>query len=234
MIHLLKGKDVGFGDDFIFKKRKTLNYVKSAHMQGSDSLDKNPDSFIHFDHKVAKELFVNYADKYLKDVFFDLAPVISIPIYQQHKSLDYIYERGFNRSTTNAEVESAANSHNINLFKHPSTYSTGVILKSKFDYEAEDSDVCTITAHSFSGTERIAYVPVMGGDGHMHNVPVHWIEYNPISKDTPFVVRDTKGDKSTYASDYAAGKYNGVIDKFGNSSAILFKKRLLSFVAKTK
>ena len=234
MIKLLRGKDVGFGDDFIYKKRKTLNYIKSGHMQGSDSLDKNPDSFIHFDHKVAKELFINYADKYLKDVFFDLAPVISIPIYQQHKSLDYIYERGFNRKTTNAEVESAANSHNINLFKHPATRSEGVILKSKFEYEADDCDICTISAYSFSGTDRVAYVPTMGGDGHMHNVPVHWIEYNPIVKDTPFVVNDTNGDKSDYFKNYAEGKFNPIIEKYGNSSAILFKKRLLSFIPKTK
>ncbi len=234
MIKLLKGKDVGFGDDFIFKKRKTLNYIKSGHMQGSDSLDKNPDSFIHFDHKVAKKLFIDYADKYLKDVYFDLAPVISIPIYQQHKSLDYIYGKSFSRKTTNAEVESAANSHDINLFKHPATYSQGVILKSTFEKEEENSDVCTITAYSFSGTERIAYVPTMGGDGHMHNVPVHWIEYNPISKTTPFVVSDTQGDKSQYNDDCSNGKYNGLINRFGNSSAILFKKRLMSFIPKNK
>ena len=234
MISLLRGKDVGFGDDFIFKKRKELNYIKTGHMQGSDSLDKNPNAFIHFDYKVAKELFINYCDKYLKDVFFDLAPVISIPIYQQHKSLDYIYEKGFNRSVTDAEIESAANSHDINLFKHPATYSTGVILKNQFDFESEDSDVCTIQAYSFSGTDRVAYVPVLGGDGHMHNVPVHWIEYNPIRKDTPFVVRDTKGDKSEYEQGNSEGKFNNTINRFGNSSAILFKKRLMSFVPKNK
>ena len=203
-------------------------------MQGSDSLDKNPDSFVHFDHKVAKEMFVNYADKYLKDVFFDLAPLISIPLYQQHKTLDYIYERGFNRHTTNAEVESAANSHNINLFKHPATRSAGVILKSRFEQEYKDYDVCTIDAYSFEGIDRIAYVPVMGGDGHMHNVPVHWIEYRPIKASTPFVVSDTNNDKTTYYNDYNNGKFNEAINKFGNSSAILFKKRLMSFVAKNK
>ena len=234
MINLLRGKDVGFGDDFIFKKRKKLNYIKSAHMQGSDSLDKNPDDFIHFDHKVAKERFINYADKFLKDVYFDLAPVISIPLYQQHKDLDYIHGRGFNRKTTNAEVESAANSHDISLFRHPSTRSTGVILKSIFDHNDGDSDVYTIRAHSFAGEDRVAYVPVMGGDGHMHNVPVHWIEYSPIHKDTAFVVRDTQESKSEYGNDYASGKFNDTINKYGNSSAILFKKRLMSFVSKNK
>lgn len=234
MVSLLKGKDVGFGDDFIFKKRKTLNYIKSGHMQGSDSLDKNPDSFIHFDYKVARELFLNYADKYLKDVYFDLAPLISIPIYQQHKDLDYIYGRGFNRSTTNSEVESAANSHNINLFKHPDTRSTGVILKSTFSAHEGESDVCNIRAYSFSGTDRIAYIPVMAGNGKMYDVPVPWIEYNPIYKDTSFVVTDTQDDKAKYQEDTAAGRFNGVINKFGNSSAILFKKRLMSFIPSKK
>ena len=74
----------------------------------------------------------------------------------------------------------------------------------------------------------------MGGDGHLHNVPVPWIEYNPIVKSTPFIVSDTEGDKGQYYEDYAAGKYNPLINKFGNSSAILFKKRLLSFVPKNK
>ena len=234
IINLVKDKTDGFGDDFIFKKRKTLNYIKTGHMQVSDSLDKNPDSFIHFDHKVAKELFVNYADKYLKDVFFDLAPLISVPIYQQHKDLNYIYEKGFNRKTTNSEVESAANSHGFGLFKHPNTRSEGVILKSKFDYSTEDSDVCTISAHSFSGTDKVAYVPTMGGDGRMHNVPVNWIEYNPIVKETPFVIRDTHEGKVEYNADMQSGKFNNLINKFGNSSAILFKKRLMSFIPKNK
>ena len=235
MIHLIKEKEVGFGDDFIFKKRKALNYIKTGHMQGSDSLDKNPDTFIHFDHKVAKKLFVDYCDKYLRDVFFDLAPLISIPLYQQYKSQEYIYQKGFNsRKTTNAEVESAANSHNMNFFRPEGTRSAGVILKSRYDHSAEDSDVCSINAYSFSGTDRIEYVPTLGGDGNYHNVPVHWIEYNPISKSTPFVITDTESNKQDYADKMANGGYNNLINRFGNSSAILFKKRLMSFVPKNK
>ena len=53
-------------------------------------------------------------------------------------------------------------------------------------------------------------------------------------KDTPFVIRDTEEDKVSYYQDYNSGKFNNTINKFGNSSAILFKKRLMSFVAKNK
>ena len=234
MIALLKAKDVGFGDDFIFKKDHMLNYVKSSHMQSSDVLDKNPDDFVHFDHKVAKELFVDYCDRYLKDVYFDLAPIISIPVYQQHKDINYIYNRKDEGNVTQAEAEAAANSHNVGLFKHPATRSLGVILKSRFQRKEGDMDITNVTAYSFEGIDRVAYVPVMGGDGLMHNVPVHWIEYLPISKTTPFVVTDTNQDKSGYRELYQSGKFNDSINKFGNSSAILYKKRMMSFVPKNK
>ena len=235
MIKLLRDdNNVAFGDDFIFKKRKVLNYIKSQHMQGSDSLDRDPESLFHFDWKVAKEMFVNYCDKYLKDVFFDLAPLISIPLYQQHKTTEYIYDEKFKfaHNVTQAEVESAANSHPISLFKHPATRSLGVILKGDYRFTNKDNDVCEITAHSFSGTDRIAYVPTLGGDGKMHNVPVHWVEYNPISRVTPFVVSDTKKNKMEYESALNAGEFNQMLNTFARSSDILYKKRIFSFVTK--
>ena len=233
LISLLKGKDVGFGDDFIFQKEKTLNYVKSAHMQGSDSLNRSPESFEHFDYKVAKENFLEYSDKYLKDVYFDLAPLISVPLYQQHKSLDYIYERGFNRVTTNAEVESAANSFSSKIFAHPATRSAGVILKSIFRKKVGDNaDEVDISAHSFEGIDRVTFVPTLGGDGKMHNVPVKWIEYKPISQVTPFVVMDTNENKEEFSKEYNDGKFDKFIDNYGHSSAILYKKRLMSFIRK--
>ena len=234
MINLLKGKDVGFGDDFIFKKRKVLNYIKSEHQQYSDSLDRDPETLKHFDHKEAKKIFVDYCDKYLKDVFFDLAPLISIPLYQQYKTIEYIYENKFNHNVTQAEAEAAANSHNIKFFMHPATRSAGVILKSRFMKKEENSDVCEITAHSFQGFDRVEYVPTMGGDGKMHMVPVPWIEYDPISKVTPIVVQDTKQDKPTFDQNYGNGGFNELLKKFESTGDIIYKKRIFSFIMKDK
>lgn len=234
MLALLKGKEVGFGDDFIFKKKKKLNYIKSQHQQNSDSLDKDPETLKHFDWKEAKAIFVNYCDKYLKDVFFDLAPLISIPLYQQHKTIEYIYEKKFNHNVTQAEAEAAANSHNINFFKHPATRSLGVILKSRFMKQEEDSDICEITAHSFQGFDRVEYVPVVGGDGKTHMVPVPWIEYDPISKVTPILVKDTKQDKATFDQSYGSGGFNDLLNKFNSTGDIIYKKRIFSFIMKDK
>ena len=236
MIKLLRDdNNVAFGDDFIFKKRKVLNYIKSKHMQGSDSLDRDPETLFHFDWVVAKEMFVDYCDKYLKDVFFDLAPLISIPLYQQHKTTEYIYDEKFKfaHNVTQEEVESAANSHPISLFKHPATRSVGVILKGEYlSSKKGQEDVCEITAHSFKGTDRIEYVPTLGGDGRMHNVPVPWVEYSPISKTTPFIVSDTKKNKVEFESAFNGGEFKQMLDTFALKGDTLYKKRIFSFVSK--
>ena len=233
MIALLRGKDVAFGDDFYFTKRKKLNFVKSMHMQGSDSLDKNPAALMHFDYKVAKKIFIDYCDKYLKDVYFNLAPVISIPVYQQHKTIEYIYENKFKHNVTQSETESAANSFDINLFKHPATRSLGVILKSHFDEKVDNADRYIISAHSFEGIDRVTYVSVYGGDGRYHDVPVHWVEYLPIVKDTPFMIADTNADKLGFQELYKTGKFNTMMEKFGvSASGTSYRKRLFSFLPK--
>ena len=209
-----------------------LNYIKSAHQQNSDSLDKNPYTLMHFDYKVSRKMFVDYCDKYLKDVYFDLAPLISIPLYQQHKTIEYIYENKFNHNVTQAEAEAAANSHNVRLFEHPETRSAGVILKSRCTSKIGDADICEITAHSFKGIDRVEYVPVHGGDGHMHDVPVHWIEYVPVYKVTPMIVKDTHQNKSEYEQNYSSSNYNDLINRFGAMSDIIYKKRIFSFLMK--
>lgn len=232
MIKLLKSKDTAFGDDFAFRKSKMLNFVRAGHMQGSDSLDRNPKSLLNFDYKNAKEAFVAYCDKYLKDIFFNLAPVISIPVYQQHKSSEYIYEGKFSHNVTQAEAESAANSHDINLFKHPATRSDGVILKSRFNAVVGEADLCTVDAHSFSGTDMVTNVMVRAGNGRMYDVPVRWVDYQPISKSTQFVVSDSKKDLAGYNELVKTGKFNEMINKFSGNSDIIYKKRLFSFVLK--
>lgn len=232
MLNLLKDTENGFGDDFSFTKKERLNYIMSGHMQGSDSLDRSPESLMCFDYKLAKDTFVKYCDKYLKDIFFSLAPLISIPLYQQHKTIDYIYKGTFKHNVTQAETESAANSHDVKLFMHPKTRSDGVILKSKFSNAVDKADLVTINAHSFSGEDRVTYVPVMGGDHKLHDVPVHWIEYFPICRETPFVVTDTEASLSGYKTLYESGKFNDIINKFSGSSDMLYKKRLFSFVLK--
>ncbi len=236
MVALLKDKDkVGFGDDFSFTKRKELNFITSGHMRNSKYLDYGPENLRHFDYEVCHRNFVNYCDRYCREVYFDLAPLISIPLYQQHKTREYIYNGQFGHNVTQAEVEAAANTHNWNLFKHPATRSLGVILKSRFAGKNDKVDDVIITAHSFQGIDRVTYVSVYGGDGRYHNVPVNWVEYTPISQDTPFAVGTANEDNyPDFAKSYNGGSYKEQLNGYGFADTVLYKKGLFSFVKKVQ
>ena len=48
--------------------------------------------------------------------------------------------------------------------------------------KAKDFDRVEVTSHAFQGFPEVDYVRKMGGDGHMHTIPVHWTRYEPVSR----------------------------------------------------
>lgn len=232
MVNLIRDQEhVGYGDDFSFRKCKQLNYIHAGHLEGSEYLDCGPQKLRHFDYEECHRNFINYCDRYCKEIYFALAPLVAIPLYQQHKTREYIYDGKFGHNVTTAEAEAAANNHDWKLFKHPATRSLGVILKSRFAKVNDTVDECIITAHSFQGIDRVTYVSVYGGDGKYHQVPVHWIEYNRIQKDTPFAIGRAKEDNwPEFNTNY--GNYKELLSRYQISDTVLFKKGLFSFVKK--
>ena len=232
MVNLIRDQEhIGYGDDFSFRKCKQLNYIHAGHLEGSEYLDCGPQKLRHFDYEECHRNFINYCDRYCKEIYFALAPLVAIPLYQQHKTREYIYDGKFGHNVTTAEAEAAANNHDWKLFKHPATRSLGVILKSRFAKVNDTVDECIITAHSFQGIDRVTYVSVYGGDGKYHQVPVHWIEYNRIQKDTPFAIGRAKEDNwPEFNTNY--GNYKELLSRYQISDTVLFKKGLFSFVKK--
>ena len=232
MVNLIRDQEhVGYGDDFSFRKVRQLNYISSGHLQGSEYLDCGPEKLRHFDYEKCHINFINYCDRYCKEIYFALAPLVAIPLYQQHKTREYIYDGKFGHNVTTAEAEAAANTHDWKFFKHPATRSLGVILKSRFAKVNDTVDECVITAHSFQGIDRVTYVSVYGGDGKYHQVPVHWIEYNRIQKDTPFAVGRAKEDNwPEFNTNY--GNYKELLSRYQISDTVLYKKGLFSFIKK--
>jgi hypothetical protein len=55
------------------------------------------------------------------------------------------------------------------------------ILKTSLVEKLDGEDLVSVTAHSYTTMEHIDYIPVRGGDGRIHGVPVQWTEYIPIS-----------------------------------------------------
>lgn len=227
MLQIIKSK-TPYGDDFSFRKKKCLNYIWSAHSQGFD-YEGDPRKFIHFDLEAAKKIFVNYMDDYFCHFYHDLAPILAIPLYQQHKSQEYIYDGILPRNVTSFEAEAMANKFDKRQFE-PTQNKTDIIIKSRLIRRGQGGDVYMMKAYGYDKIERLTLVPKMGGDGLMHDVPVTWYEYIPCSKETPFQVQnynDSKKD-ATYRENLEKAKQ--LIAPFLGGSGIIAQRGLFSSV----
>ena len=121
--------------------------------------------------------------------------------YQQHKSVEYIYGEDFDANLSTYEHEAMANRFNPKDLKHPDAC-TPNIYKTRLTGKSDKVDRVTITAHSFIGERRVTYVNKIGGDGRMHTIPVHWIEYIPVSKDTDMAVEDSMITRNEFNTGY--------------------------------
>ena len=200
MIDLLRSKEP-FGDDFVFLKRKNLNYIKSQHSQTTLYLEDFARYKSH-SYDIAKEIFVKDAEDYFKGLYFDLAPLMCIPLYQQHMSQEYIYEEEYYGNVTSYETEAIANRYNEKMFA-PADASTHCILKSEFRTKKGKGDKVNIHAYAYRAEKRTTIITKMGGDGRSHQIPVHWIEYIPVEKVTPIVVQPISSEE----------RYDAIIDK---------------------
>ncbi len=175
MLDLIK-TPIPYGDDFIFKKRKCLNYIISNHGQNAD-MHFDREDYANYDLKVSKQKFINYVKELFKSVYFDLAPIMAIPLYQQVKPKEYEYnDDNLDKHFPLYEIESLINSAKQEIFAHKDT-STQVILKASFVKKCEYADFIRVDAYSYKGEPRVAAVSVFGGDGRSHIVNVPWVEY---------------------------------------------------------
>ena len=83
------------------------------------------------------------------------------------------------------------------LFAHPETR-TETILKTGFVQKDGKSDKVGVTAYSYNAVPRVAYIPMFGGDGLMHEVPVPWTEYLPLTRTSEMEVRPVGGTQEDY------------------------------------
>ncbi len=177
MISLLTDP-AGYGDDFAMRKSGCLNFVSSEHSASWD-LDTDYRRYYSYSADIAKRKFMDFNCAYFKSLYFDLAPLLSIPLYQQHKPQEYLYPESYPRNFTPYESEYLANRTGAQAFCHPES-ATPSVLKTEFLEREGKSDRIRVTAYSYRTEDRLDFVPTLGGDGNMHAVPVHWVEYIPI------------------------------------------------------
>lgn len=193
MIALLKEKTDAYGDDFSFFKKEKINVIVPGHLNDFN-MDTNPERFAGYSYEVSKSNFIRINQEYFRAVYFSMAPLLCIPFYQQIRTRKEIYGDILQKSSF-WEWESIANFYGIEEFKHPKCVTDCILKTAAKASDKDGKSTIEVTAHGYSGKQRLDYVPVLGGDGRRHNVPVQWIEYNPVSKTREISIRE-KADNS--------------------------------------
>ena len=78
----------------------------------------------------------------------------------------------------------------------PDDCQTEVILKTQLMQMENGVDKLMLTAHGFTTIEHVDYISTFGGDGRFHNVPVRWLEYIPVQRNTFIEVRESEEQQS--------------------------------------
>ena len=199
MVSLLLSK-TGYGDDFNFIKNRRTNQIVSKHSQGR-AINLEASGYISYSFDIIKENFNNKNTDFFKAVYFDFAPLLAIPIYQERPvhSLKPIPE--YSQLYSLKECEVLANAMNPKYLVHPKT-KTPAILKTAYVNTKNKVDETRITAYSYDIEPRFDIVPVLGGDGRYHNVTVPWDLYIPLEACNNFFVTSNEeiGNKSVIAS----------------------------------
>lgn len=185
MVDLIRSK-TGYGDDFHFIKRKRTNTIRSEHSQNRP-ITLSPAAYCSYSFDSIQESFISKNAEYFKAVYFDFAPLWAIPLYQEKpvQSLQPIPD--YPQKYSCKECEALSNRIGAEHVVHPLS-KTQAILKSSFVQTRNDVDEICISAYSYDAVPRVAIIPVLGGDGHMHNVAVPWDEYVPLQENKHFFV----------------------------------------------
>ncbi len=208
MVDLMRS-EVGYGDDFDFYKAKRMTTIHSDHAQGW-KMDASATHYRSYDFEQIQKKFTSFNEQYFKSVFFDFAPLLAVPMYQERpvKSLEPLKEYKVNYTVN--EYETLANRMDQKLFLAEKS-GTRAIFKARAEGREQDTDRVEIKALSYRTAHRTDFVPVLGGDGRVHPVPVPWIEYIPVSKTSHIDV--TRQDGHTARTDGEV-RYHGLMAKY--------------------
>ncbi len=182
MTKIFTDNTVGYGDDFIFEKENMINYINPNHLQDT-MLQTEEGYFTGINYDKVEQRFIDYHNSYFKHLFFTFAPIFAIPLYTQHQTQEYIYKDLYPSYVSFYEHEVAVNRIDIKQFAPPESQ-TPTMLKTSLLHSKNHVDTLAVHAWGYRTETRIEHVPVQGGDGLTHNVPVYWTEYIEVTKES--------------------------------------------------
>lgn len=225
MMKLLVDREVGFGDDFDFDKHKMINTIIADHLQELD-LDMNPAQYENFDYDKAEKDFHEINARYFRAIYFALAPLLCVPMYQQIRSRKDIYGHDMEMHSAFWEHEALANFWGQDNFKAPDCV-TDCILKTQQHGDHGDSSTITVYAHGYRTVQRLTYVSKWGGDGRSHRVPVYWDEYLPVTGTGQIRMREDN-DNTTDTSPTQTQRMNHIYGILSQENLSLYRRHIAS------
>ena len=158
---------------------------------------------------LSRKAFLEFNNEYFKSVYFDFAPLMAVPAYHAEPVASMKDPKPYRSCYTPYEHEALANAIGAGAFAHPDAR-TQSILKTAIIEQREGIDRVAVTSYAYTTAQRVDYIPVFGGDGRTHLVPVPWIEYIPVSRTSEMLVkslghteRELRERSGSYPSDSA-------------------------------
>lgn len=182
LLLLMKDKEIGYGDNFDFIKDRKLNLIIPEHLKMMQ-LKITKDYYKSYDYKEIENKFISYNNLFFKNIYFAFAPILAIPLYQQHKTQEYIYGGLYEGYESFYEHEMIVNEFGENMFRHNDS-NTKNILKTKIIESKENKDIIQVDAYGYQAVNRIDFQTKMGMDGRLHTIPISWVEYIPVTSST--------------------------------------------------
>ena len=225
-LDLLKNPEP-YGDDFYMFKKNMITVVRSEHSQRFD-YSSSPTNFMGYDLERMKNDFVGYCDKFIKNLFFDLAPILSVPLYQIHKPFEYIFKTPYRSNFSSFEQETLANGLDPMLFiPDGAGRDLPLILKAEEASRRGSGDSVRVNAMSYQEIPRVDYVSVFGGDGSWHSVPVHWVEYIEVHKVSNMGLARVGGSRKAYLEgkegNFGGSRLNAALTHFERGLMAIFE-----------
>lgn len=177
MLKLLLYKE-GYGDDFSFVKQGTMCAIRSEHAQGKPL---SPYASEYYSHDVtqAEKAFMDKNEEFFRSVYFDFAPLLLIPVYQQPLVRSKAVVGG-GLTAYNYEAMACRLARRL----APDDSNTDVIFKTALQERTAGGDAVRVSAYGYRAEARLHYETVYGNDGHFHQVPIEWMEYIPTQKNS--------------------------------------------------
>ena len=213
MVKLLNDRTVGYGDGFHFAKYGKLNVVEPSHLNNL-RFDGDPRVFHSLELAQARKFFNDFHNEYFKALYFAFAPLWTIPLYRERRSLPDASSFADPRISSYWEHEVMTNYIGEATFKHPESV-TENILRTNATINPDGTLDVTVYAYGYSGIPRVDIYPVLGQDGNFHNVPVHWTEYIPVERQSTVLMSSVQDHSLESDSNDAFGQWNNTIHARG-------------------